>query len=930
MFLSSTTLLRVKGITLFILWAAIIVALCFQFRGSLPFLVRVARMENYIEGGQKLLLFHLIGFSILVFLVNLPLFLKFDKWKAYFLAGVLFLSVVDVFFMSQFKTMLLQLLALLVWCVTGALGIKWGCKKVLGFDIPFFLAGLILLITIEIILFSFGAFGMARGPIYWILFTGPTVLFLFLVSGEMLSCLREAKKFFEDLNVSDWIWIDGLLVLLFIGAMHSIVPETITDAAELHIPKVMLMIAEGGIRGVLDFPYNPWNFFPSLIHVIYSFGYYFLGELGCKGLTLFFLIILFFSLYDLAKLIGISRSYFLGGVVLFFYIPEYVWHIGSGYVDMPTSVIGVAAISCFARKLVVFSGSEPVSAKQGLFYSFLAGLLIGCGVNAKQTIMVFAASFLVVLGLLQLGGFRGLNKLRSAELAGGVFGFFLIALPHWIVMFALTDNPVYPALNSIFHSPYWREGYAVTPSISQLNDPISLLQMIFLPYTLTWHTSLFTEAVDGSFGIWFLVFSPFILFCLKGNSKSLNLFLLVFSLVYLAIFHILGVNYLRYYFPVVGLFAILLACGLSNFITFFDLKCVFKFKVVSLVIPVFILLFTWIQLRTPTTWSPSLAHWKFFKRGDRNTWYDRFSLEYSDFRAFTATLPEKATILLDGTELASGVMRKPLKSDNAVIKRVSGLKGIHPQEISTLRNPFSLWLQENILGYQRFRKTSKNYGIAMSKNRFWMEDVVKSYSDIYVICSPFTYGALENRKKPFLTADRLMFVAPVASGVHQKFFAAFRMNDDLLAVPEGIFWSEGFLNSRSSLENELPGLQRFQVGQEGNRMFLNNFSNAVAEKNIPLVLKVDVPEESQTLNAVLNLRFINIPDLSADAMILYYDDKGVRLKKYVPGFFSAKNTGVYIVRDSIPSGSHSVEIWLSSSPGKKVGIESYSLFFEKG
>ena len=72
---------------------------------------------------------------------------------------------------------------------------------------------------------------MARDPIYWMLFVGPTVLFVLLVSGEMLNCLREAKKFSEDLNVSEWIWIDGLLVLLFMGVMHSIVPETLTDAA---------------------------------------------------------------------------------------------------------------------------------------------------------------------------------------------------------------------------------------------------------------------------------------------------------------------------------------------------------------------------------------------------------------------------------------------------------------------------------------------------------------------------------------------------------------------------------------------------------------------------------------------------------------------------------------------------------------------------
>jgi hypothetical protein len=927
MIFSSITLLRTKGLALLFFWATIIVVLCFRFRESLHFLN--GPLKSYLEGGQKLLLLHLIGFASLVFLVNLPWFLKFDKWKVLVLGGALLLSAVDVFFVSQFKVLFLQLLVLLLWCIAGTLGIKWGLRKVFSFEIPFFLAGLILLVVIEVILFLFGAFGMARVPIYWMLLVGPTILFAFMVSGELKNCLREAKKFSEDLNVSDWIWIDGLMVLFFMGIMHSIVPETLTDAAQLHIPKVMLMIAEGGIRGLLDFPYQPWNFFPSFIHVIYSFGYFFFGELGYKGLTIFFLIILFFALYDLAKLIGVSRSYFFGGVVLYFYIPGFVWHIGTGYLDLPSSVICIAATSCIAKRISPSSGSETDGLKQGLFYSVLAGILLGCGVNAKHTIMVFVAAFLVVLGLLQTGRLHGLNRLRVGELAGGVFGFLLIALPHWFVMFALTDNPIYPALNSIFDSPYWKEGYVAQPTLSLLRDPISLIQLIFLPYTLTWHTSLFTEGMDGSIGIWFLVFFPFILFCFKGKSKSLNFFLLALVLVYIAIFHILGVDYLRYYFSVLGLLSVLLAWGFQNFITYFDLKCVFKVKMVSLAVPVLILLFTWVQLRTPTIWAPSLAHWDFYKRGDLDTWYDQYYRGYSEFRAFTDTLPEKVTILIDGTEVISGVMRKPLQTDNVVMKGISGLKGIRPKEISILRNPFALWLQENILGYQRFKSTSKNYDIAMSENRFWMEDVVKSYSDVYVICSPFTYGALENRKKSFLTADRLMFVAPVASGLHQKFFAAFRINDDLLTVPEGVFWSEGFWNSRSYLENEFPGLQRFQIGQEGNRMFLNDFSNAVSENNIPLVLKVDVPEESQTLNLVLNLRFVGDPDLSAGVMVVYYDNKGMQLKKFIPGIFSAKNIGVYIIKDLIPSGSHGVEIWLSSSLGKKVGIESYSLFFEK-
>jgi hypothetical protein len=186
----------------------------------------------------------------------------------------------------------------------------------------------------------------------------------------------------------------------------------------------------------------------------------------------------------------------------------------------------------------------PVGAGGVGVVSLALGLLAGTGISLKSHLIPLS---LLVLGGWIVGGRRSRTVLR--RLAYGAIGAVVTAGPPLILRWIDTGNPVFPAYNNIFKSPYW------LPINEKLNFPFWPTAGILGPVKAIWqgvfHPGLMNEAAPpGSFAIPVVVVLAAILigWCFRRRHPGA---LLVWGAVVLAAgAWWIEFRYLRYLLPI--------------------------------------------------------------------------------------------------------------------------------------------------------------------------------------------------------------------------------------------------------------------------------------------------------------------------------------------------------------------------------------------
>lgn len=175
---------------------------------------------------------------------------------------------------------------------------------------------------------------------------------------------------------------------------------------------------------------------------------------------------------------------------------------------------------------------------------FVAGLIMGIGLGLKQTIITYC----IASGLSLIICYKYLNRpLRSIFFfaLGGLAGYLMINGYFMLKYWDLYQNPFFPFLNGIFHSPYffdfnWSDNTFV-PSLK-----------IFLIYPFLWKTHPIGEIPYQDIRLplcyiilWWNMF--IILKKLISKQKNSNLFVLINIFLFLSFFLWMGVfSILRY------------------------------------------------------------------------------------------------------------------------------------------------------------------------------------------------------------------------------------------------------------------------------------------------------------------------------------------------------------------------------------------------
>jgi hypothetical protein len=297
-------------------------------------------------------------------------------------------------------------------------------------------------------------------------------------------------------------------------------------------------------RFLFDFQRHLWALAPLAADLFYAIPQLLAGE-DCRGALNGFYLIAIAALGN-RMLVSMSVSTAVRAFTLALLVSMPMVHGLASTMQSETSMTFFA----FAGLVVMTDERyrDPVRCAK-------AALLIAAVLLAIKTTAAFLA-----LPLLLATGLR-LQRVRRAGWAGidsalvAIAGLaMLVGFQSYAYSFAMTGNPVFPLFNQVFRSPYF--------------DTINFFNPLFvgklswhLPLDMTFLSSSFAEAGNGTFGFQFLMLSPaLVLIALGWRSRAGTIAILALAAVYMVPV-VISQQYIRYLFP--GLAMVSIALGIA-------------------------------------------------------------------------------------------------------------------------------------------------------------------------------------------------------------------------------------------------------------------------------------------------------------------------------------------------------------------------------
>jgi hypothetical protein len=348
----------------------------------------------------------------------------------------------------------------------------------------------------------------------------------------------------EDFRWSDWVVRAPLAALsayfLLLALASTLAPETAFDSLNVHLPYAR----DAAASHRAAFAPNNWSsVMPALPLMSYITAFLFSGVQLAKLFN--------FACFVMAG--GLSWHFarrWMGGTsalaaaLMFWSCPVALYESTTAMIDLPLAVFSALAV----LSLLDWTSTGEASS---LWVSALGlGLALGCKFHAG--FWAAPAAAIVLLHSWKVGN-RSFSE--SAKLALLYVSIALALFLPWILRaWFYTGNPVFPAANGIFKSPYFPPSMMEAAAAAYANEGMgtSLRALLQLPWTLTFHPGAFR----GTLGFAFL---PGIVLALFRADRRMR-----YGLI-LAVFYFcswaLTAQEIRYLLPLVPLLSVLSAWG---------------------------------------------------------------------------------------------------------------------------------------------------------------------------------------------------------------------------------------------------------------------------------------------------------------------------------------------------------------------------------
>ena len=351
--------------------------------------------------------------------------------------------------------------------------------------------------------------------------------------GTVLSWFRP-----QPISLSSYI---ALLLLLFVVLIHYLAvlkPEVSHDGLAMH------MVIASRLSAHSVWPFDVQEFVWAVMPMggdwafcgVYMLG----GEYAARLLNFsFFLMIAGLVFVASRRWLPLAGALLL--TALFATTPLVQLVTGSLFVENVWAVFVTAAVLSLWK----------YHATNRAAYFVLAGVFLGCSLQVKYGSWALLPA---ALSLVVVEWKRARRAGRTSSVALVTLSALLIvfAAPPYLTAFVETGNPVYPFLNNVFQSPY----FDATRPLRDIRWPAGLDWST--PYNITFRSDRYLEAQAGSFGFQYLLFLPLSILLLLRRRSYLAAAALGIGLSY-GLLICLYMTYLRYLYPVLPLFMIVIA-----------------------------------------------------------------------------------------------------------------------------------------------------------------------------------------------------------------------------------------------------------------------------------------------------------------------------------------------------------------------------------
>ena len=331
-----------------------------------------------------------------------------------------------------------------------------------------------------------------------------------------------------------------LVVLVCISAIavlaHALTPEVESDALSYHLGLNREYLAAGAL---VDRPEQPQSYYYRAADMDFLLAMLFGGQIAAKILSALAIALGAQALWAFGSDVVSPRAARLAAV-LFVFTPVMLWSAATTYVDGIVSVLAFIAVAAMYR-----AAAAPT--RRGLV---VAGLLAAVAVSTKLTVLIVlapAGAWLIWKILVR-------REDQAARLASFTASALVMVAPWPLLIFVRTGNPIFPFLNTIFHSALWPE---VNESFDLVRYGVHGWQSLLAPIFATYDASAFSDEFVGP------VIGLAILFAPLARPRPVRSLLLLAGFGGCLIWA-LTFQYLRYLMPVVPILGLLAGDALDR------------------------------------------------------------------------------------------------------------------------------------------------------------------------------------------------------------------------------------------------------------------------------------------------------------------------------------------------------------------------------
>ncbi|MCD6046608.1 MAG: glycosyl transferase, family 2 [Gammaproteobacteria bacterium] len=484
----------------------------------------------------------LLSFCLIYFLVGFWLFSTVARqWLVSILSGVV---AVFIFSITGIQSLLIPGLFLFSAYLLGdKIIVKLTGKATQGkVDI---VLNLILGIAIYLLLLSvLGHVRVNYVSVDWVLLAVPYLINAEKAKNSFTQCLLAFKPVAWNKGMYWSILLFAFVNVLFI--VEVVKPDTSADGLSYHLTVATTLFYHHFWH--FDFKNYIYALMPLGTEWLYAFVYMLAGEFATHFLNYSFAILTAALLYCyLAEQKKLSLPICLLFVTLYLSAPLVYLEAASLFID-----------SCWVLFLFsAFVAMLKFRASQEEKYLYLIAVFFGTAMAIKMItiLFIFAMAPFIIYEVSFKGTLPAKEKSLFVAKLFGVFLFFSAFI--YIYSYIKTGNPIFPYENSFFKSPY----YEITKSFNNplFNTPFNFSSF----YDMSFHSHIYLESDDGSFGLQYIFFLPLILLAVILFPSYIFLFGLFVTFFFtITLFHFQ--SYLRYVYPICPILTLLSAEALFN------------------------------------------------------------------------------------------------------------------------------------------------------------------------------------------------------------------------------------------------------------------------------------------------------------------------------------------------------------------------------